>query len=146
MAIRNAALAVERVIDLLNNSDILCDWLEGDHDLLPAVPVGCVFPGTTQRDLVGMPRRVEAVIQVFVMLYHGSVGSTKGQNQAENLAMSQATVDLLEKDGQLGDELVTHAMVTREEHGVAVKGNTKYFATRILLEIKTRFNIGLDYE
>lgn len=145
MAVRDAGSAVAKVLELLGESDIICDWLEGDHELIPRTPTGCVFPGTTDRAYVGMPRRTEAVIQVFIMLYHGTVGP-RGQNQSEALALEKDVVDLLEADANLGDTLVINTLVNRVEHGEVVRVRTKYYATRISLAITSRFNIGLDYD
>jgi len=144
MAVRNATGAVTKVLELLESSDLICTWLEGDHELIPSTPTGCVFPGTVDRKNVGMPRRVEATIQVFVMLYHGAV-VPRGQNQSEALALEEGVIDLLEKDCNLGDDLVTNTFVTRVEHGEVQRSRSKYYATRITLTITTRFNIGLDY-
>jgi len=145
MAVRHASEAVTRVIELLQGSDIFCNWLEGDHELIPSSPTGCIFPGAVDRAYVGMPRRVEAVIQVFIMLYHGA-NIPRGQNQTEALALEDAVVDLLEKDANLGDDLVINTFVGRVEHGEVTRTRTKHYATRISLIITSRYNIGLDYD
>jgi hypothetical protein len=145
MAVRHASDAVAKVLELLNGSDLLCNWLEGDHELIGATPAGCIFPGAVDRAYVGMPRRTEAVIQVFVMLYHGS-NVPRGTNQSDALALENAVVDLLEKDANLGDDLVINTFVTKVEHGEVVRTRSKYYATRISLAVTTRFNIGLDYD
>lgn len=145
MAVRDSGSAVAKVLELLENSDIICSWLEGDHELIPSTPTGCIFPGNESRAYVGQPRRVETNIQIFVMLYHGAV-VPRGQNQYESLALEKKVVDLLEKDSNLDDDLVINVLVTAIAHGEATRGRSKYYASRISVNITSRFNIGMDYD
>jgi hypothetical protein len=104
-----------------------------------------VFPGAVDRAYVGQPRRVEANIIVFVMLYHGA-NIPRGENQSEALALEKQVTDLLEKDSNLGDDLVINTFVARVEHGEVQRARSKHYATRISLVVTSRFNIGLDYD
>lgn len=143
--IRDGSDAVAKCLERLRLSPIdVHEWLEGDHQLLSKVPVGCVYPAEESRRYVGAPRRVENIISIIVMLYHGAV-QPRGMNQQENLRLTTQVVDYLEADANFGDELVINTFVSRIEHGEVTRTRSKYYATRITLQVTTRFNIGMDY-
>lgn len=133
------------IAKLENDPDIVALVLPGDHNLIPVTPCITVFPGSTTRRYVGSPRRVEASIGIELMVYHGAIQSLE-ENQAEALDLVDKVVKVCEKDVDLnGDPYVINSLVERIQHGEAIKGRSKYFATRIMLTLTSRFTLEVIY-
>jgi hypothetical protein len=149
--ITSAEEAVRAVVEVLQNDPKMLAFspeptvLEGDHNMIASTPTVCVYPGTTSREYVGVPRRVQAEIGIELMVYHGAL-QKKEENQQEALQLIDIVVEACERDASLnGDEYVINSLVRRVQHGEAVKGNSKYFASRINLTVTSRFTLEVIY-
>lgn len=143
--IRGMEDALQAVKTKLDSGGFDCDWHMGDHQLLPRVPAGCILPGNNAREYVGAPRRVEATLQVFILLYHGEVDATKEDNTLAQAEFVDTLVDFLEEDPTFGDDLID-TFVPRVEFGETQLRRSKYISTRVTLNLRSRYVIGVSYE
>lgn len=145
MSIKDADDAVQAALTIVESLALDLLVLAGDHEMIPSTPAVCIYPLSTQREYVGAPRRIEALIGIELMVYHGALTS-RGEQQQKATTLVRELVDGLEADNSFGgDNLIIDVLVTRNDYGEAVKGRSQYFASRITLQLTSRYNIGVDY-
>lgn len=129
------SVVATKLLDLLEENKVslgLLDVWYGDQDKLPRQPAACVEAGSKSRDLNGVPRRTQVIMEVFVIVYHERVSDAE-ENQRKSELLSEAVEDLLHQDSAL-DGLVIHSMVTSNEPGYVVRGGAQVKASRLTFQ------------
>jgi hypothetical protein len=117
------SILVQAIVDkMLSNSAALGiqDVFYGDQDILPRTPVITVQAGPVQKDLVQTGFTTMNTAHVFLTIYHGKIQDVqKNAKSADQL--TEAVIDLLHLDKQLGGLVIT-GYVTTNEPGLADRG------------------------
>lgn len=112
----------------------------GDQQLIPHTPTLCLFAGPTARTYVGAPRYTEAVIQIYIIIYHCHLKDAQETEQATN-RLAEAISSLVEADTTLGGN-VLDTLVAANEPGYADRARSTYKASRLTVRVKAREVIG----
>lgn len=111
----------------------------GDQERLPSTPSVCIETAKTTRELVAIPRRVDTMFEVYVIIYHNPVADTTSvRRDVEEL--TDAVEALIHTKPSLGD-LVIHAFVTTVEHGYVTKNERVVRASRLLVSCQSKQNL-----
>jgi hypothetical protein len=117
----------------------LTDVFWGDQLLIPRSPCLCIEPGMKTREIQGMNRRTENVINVFLILYHSEVRSPQSNRKDVDILAEQIET-YVHLDATLGG-LLTHGYCVRLESGYATKGQQTFRSARIQFEGRTVTNL-----
>lgn len=101
----------------------------GDQEKLAVVPTVCVEPSGKNRNYNAAPRRTAVSLEVFVLIYHGSLQSVQ-ENRKEADQLAEDVESRLHLDPTCGG-LVISSYVSNLSSGVANKGGTILRATRL---------------
>jgi len=114
----------------------LQDVFYGDQMRIPRTPAACVEPGSKQRELSGLPRRVSNILTCYVLVYLYKLQSAEDIREADD-SLAEAIETFLHADAQLktaGEPTVLDSMVTSIESGYQQKGNSLFRAARITFQ------------
>lgn len=106
----------------------------GDQTVIVATPTLCIGSATKDSEL--MPSRLEHMMYVYLIIYHGKVQDVQ-KNQKEADVFAEDLIDFLHLDPQMGDNVV-HAWVSKSESGFAIRSGTLQSMHRLTLSAKTR--------
>lgn len=114
----------------------LSDVYYADQNRIPRTPTACVEPSTKTRDLEGLPRRAQTVMQCVVLVYHNPISSSQvAAPELDDLTEHIETV--LHLDARMGGT-VTDSMVRTIEYGYASRNNTLFRTSRIVFEAQVK--------
>lgn len=110
------------------------DVYYGDQENIPRTPSACVDPGGKRRDLQGAPRRTEATMTNYVIVYHYEVKSMQDVREAAD-RVAEKIEDIIHEDAYMGNS-VFDSMVTAVESGYLMRRNSLYRASRLTVEAR----------
>ena len=134
------------VFDLLNDEDFKLDTgihmvAYGDQDKIPGTPLICVEPNEKRRVFNGAPRRTEVALELYVLIYHGSIQSVQATRQQTD-ELAEAIETKLHADPTCGSHVV-HSLVSNLSSGVANKGGSLYRATRLTFSATSQVQLPM---
>lgn len=119
----------------------LADVFYGDQTLIPHTPTVCVETGEATQTLVGIPRRVDVAMELYLLIYIGDIRSTI-LNRQESETLADILGDFIhDQDPRLAG-LVIHTFVSKTEFGYSAKANgTVFRVARITVSLQSKVNL-----
>ena len=134
---------VQATVDLLKGdvSLNLKDVYYGDQTGIPKVPSATVELGGTDREYNAIGIQTNLLVTLSIVVYHGLLADVqKIKKQLDEF--TQGVEDKLHVDNTLGG-LVISGIVTGVEPGVAVVGQSQFYAHRLTWEGMIKERIGV---
>lgn len=113
----------------------LQDVCYGDQARIHVTPLACVEPDQKTTTLKGVPRTVDTVFTVYVLLYHAAVASPQ-INRRDADVTAESVETLLNADARVGDRVI-HSMVENLESGYVTRNDVLYRASRITFRARS---------
>ncbi len=139
----DTATIVQATVDLLKGdaSLNLKEVYYGDQTGIPRTPAATVELGGTDRSYNQTGLFTNLDVTLSIVVYHGLLADVQ-KIKKELDQFVQAVEDKLHKDNTLGG-LVISGLVTSVEPGVAVVGQTQFYAHRLTWEAVIKERIGV---
>jgi hypothetical protein len=110
-------------------------WL-GDQAKVPRTPCVSVIPGPKSQIYDSAPRRILAVTEVYVMVYHDRIEDTQ-ENIRAAMALAEETEKVLHGDAQMGG-LAIASLVTANDPGYVTRGGNQMSVSRLTFQVTSK--------